>query len=87
MARDNDFSAFSALRRFAREEAEKKEAAEAEAEERCDLCGASIPPDPEHRHLMEVATREISASAGRAPSCSTARQRARAGTGSSLIAS
>ena len=59
MARDSDFSAFSALRRFAQEEAEKKEAKEAEAAERCDLCGAFIPPDPDHRHLMEVATREI----------------------------
>jgi hypothetical protein len=59
VARDSDFSAFSALRRFAQEEAEKKEAKEAEAAERCDLCGAFIPPDPDHRHLMEVATREI----------------------------
>lgn len=59
MARDSDFSAFSALRRFAQEEAGKREAEEAEAAERCDLCGAFIPPDPEHRHLMEVATREI----------------------------
>ena len=59
MARDSDFSALSALRRFAQEEAEKKEAQEAEAAERCDLCGAFIPPDPDHRHLMEVATREI----------------------------
>jgi hypothetical protein len=59
VARDSDFSALSALRRFAQEEAEKKEAQEAEAAERCDLCGAFIPPDPDHRHLMEVATREI----------------------------
>ena len=60
MASDNDFSALSALRRFAREESAKKEAAEAAAqEEYCDLCGQTIPPDPEHRHLMEVATREI----------------------------
>ena len=44
---DNDFSAFSALRRFAREESEKKEAAEdAALEEHCDLCGEPIPPDP-----------------------------------------
>lgn len=53
-------SALSALRRFAREESEKKAAAEAVPEERCDLCGSSIPPDPDHRHLMEVATRDIS---------------------------
>lgn len=60
MAERDNFSAFSALRRFAREESEKREAAEATKEERCDLCGAFIPPDPDHRHLMEVATREIS---------------------------
>ena len=60
MAGDNTYSAFSALRRFAREESEKKEATEAAAqEEYCDLCGQTIPPDPEHRHLMEVSTREI----------------------------
>lgn len=53
------FSAFSALRRFAREESERKEAAEEAAvqEEHCELCGQVIPP--EHRHLLEVATREI----------------------------
>jgi hypothetical protein len=60
MAPDKSYSAFSALRRFAREETGKTEATEAAApQELCDLCGASIPPDPEHRHLMEVATREI----------------------------
>src|ERR671913_1213816 len=60
MAGDNTYSAFSALRRFAREESEKKEATEAAAqEEYCDLCGQIIPPDPDHRHLMEVSTREI----------------------------
>jgi len=59
MASDNDFSALSALRRFAREGSERKEATEAAREEYCDLCGQIIPPDPEHRHLMEVATREI----------------------------
>jgi Family of unknown function (DUF5947) len=59
MAGDNSFSAFSALRRFAREESEKKEATEAAQEEYCDLCGQTIPHDPEHRHLMEVSTREI----------------------------
>jgi len=52
------FSAFSSLRRFAQEESEKtaKEAAEA-AQERCELCSEPIPP--EHRHLLEVSTREI----------------------------
>jgi hypothetical protein len=60
MAGNGDFSALSALRRFAREESEKKDPAQDVSEERCDLCGAFIPPDPDHRHLMEVATREIS---------------------------
>src|SRR3954468_20032891 len=52
------FSAFSSLRRFAQEESEKtaKEAAEA-AQEHCELCSEPIPP--EHRHLLEVSTREI----------------------------
>ena len=52
------FSAFSSLRRFAQEESEKaaKEAAEA-AQEHCDLCSEPIPP--EHRHLIDVSTREI----------------------------
>jgi hypothetical protein len=52
------FSAFSSLRRFANEESEKaeKKAVEA-AQEHCDLCGEPIPS--EHRHLMEVSTREI----------------------------
>ena len=52
------FSAFSSLRRFAQEESEKaaKEAAEV-AQEHCDLCSESIPP--EHRHLLNVSTREI----------------------------
>jgi len=59
MPGDSNYSAFSALRRFAREESVRTETAEDEAAERCDLCGAVIPPDPEHRHLMEVATREI----------------------------
>jgi Family of unknown function (DUF5947) len=58
-------SAFSTLRRFARAESER--AAEAAAQEQaaqdraaqefCELCGESILP--EHRHLLEVATREI----------------------------
>jgi Family of unknown function (DUF5947) len=59
MPGDSNFSALSALRRFAREESENKEEAESSPEERCDLCGQPIPPDPDHRHLMEVATREI----------------------------
>src|ERR671912_980017 len=52
------FSTFSSLRRFAQEESEKaaKEAAKA-AQERCDLCSEPIPP--EHRHLLEVSTREM----------------------------
>ena len=52
------FSAFSSLRRFAKEESEKAAQAAAEAaQERCDLCGEPIPP--EHRHLLEISTREI----------------------------
>src|SRR5918998_34927 len=52
------FSTFSSLRRFAQEESEKaaKEAAEA-AQEHCELCSEPIPP--EHRHLLNVSTREI----------------------------
>ncbi|HYZ03864.1 MAG TPA: DUF5947 family protein [Rubrobacter sp.] len=52
------FSTFSSLRRFAQEESEKaaKEAAKA-AQEHCDLC--SEPISPEHRHLLEVSTREM----------------------------
>src|ERR671916_3043042 len=52
------FSTFSSLRRFAQEESEKaaKEAAEA-AQEYCELC--SEPILTEHRHLLEVSTREI----------------------------
>jgi len=52
------FSTFSALRRFAREESENATKASAEAaQEYCDLCGEPIPA--EHRHLLEVSTREI----------------------------
>src|ERR671912_2367014 len=52
------FSAFSSLRRFAEEESGKAaEAAAIAAQEHCDLCGEPIPP--EHRHLLEVSTREI----------------------------
>jgi hypothetical protein len=52
------FSTFSSLRRFAQEESEKatKEAAKA-AQERCDLCSEPIPL--EHRHLLNVSTREM----------------------------
>ena len=52
------FSTFSSLRRFAKEESEKaaNEATKA-TQEHCDLCGEPIPP--EHRHLLEVSTREI----------------------------
>lgn len=55
------FSAFSSLRRFAQEEAEKKTAEAAVREqatqEVCELCGEVIPP--EHRHLLNVSSREI----------------------------
>jgi hypothetical protein len=52
------FSTFSALRQFAREESESATKASAEAaQEYCDLCGEPIPS--EHRHLLEVSTREI----------------------------
>jgi hypothetical protein len=52
------FSTFSSLRRFAKEESEKaaKEAVEA-TQEHCEMCSEPIPP--EHRHLLEVSTREI----------------------------
>ncbi len=51
------FSAFSSLRRFAQEESEKAVAEEQAAQERCELCSEPIPP--EHRHLLNVSTREI----------------------------
>jgi hypothetical protein len=51
------FSAFSSLRRFAQEESEKAVAEERAAQERCELCSEPIPP--EHRHLLNVSTREI----------------------------
>ena len=52
------FSAFSSLRRFAQEGSEgaNGEAAEA-ALERCELCSEPIPA--EHRHLIEISTREM----------------------------
>jgi hypothetical protein len=51
------FSTFSSLRRFAEEESEKAAKAAEAAQENCDLCGEPIPS--EHRHLLEVSTREI----------------------------
>jgi hypothetical protein len=53
------FSALSSLRRFARAESGKaaREAAEAAEEERCELCSEPIPS--EHRHLLNISTREI----------------------------
>jgi hypothetical protein len=52
------FSTFSSLRRFAEAESEKatREATGA-AQERCDLCSEPIPT--EHRHLLDVSTREM----------------------------
>lgn len=51
-------SAFSSLQRFARESGEAAQTpAQQEPEERCELCSEPIPA--EHRHLLEVATREI----------------------------
>src|SRR5919112_4086182 len=53
------FSAFSSLRRFAQEESEKAAEAvqEQSTQERCELCSEAI--SPEHRHLLDVSTREI----------------------------
>src|SRR5919199_6038092 len=51
------FSTFSSLRRFADEESEKAAKAAEDAQEHCDLCSEPIPP--EHRHLLNVSTREI----------------------------
>ena len=53
------FSAFSSLRRFAQEESERAARADQEqaAQELCELCGEPI--QPEHRHLLNVSTREI----------------------------
>jgi hypothetical protein len=52
-------SAFSTLRRFAQQSERAAEAAAQEqvAQENCELCGEPIPP--EHRHLLEVSSREI----------------------------
>ena len=58
-------SALSSLRRFAEQESERAvqatvqepSAREQANREHCELCGEPI--DPEHRHLLEVATREI----------------------------
>lgn len=49
------FSAFASLRRFAEEGTEGSGANP--SQEHCDLCGEPIPS--EHRHLLEVATREM----------------------------
>src|ERR687893_2376551 len=52
------FSTFSSRRRFAQGESEKgAKGVTKAAQEHCDLCGEPIPP--EHRHLLEVSTREI----------------------------
>ena len=51
------FSAFSSLRRFAQEESEKAVAQKQAAQESCELCSEPIPA--EHRHLLNVSTREI----------------------------
>jgi hypothetical protein len=51
------YSAFSSLRRFAKEESEKATKAAEAAQEHCELCSEPIPPD--HRHLLEVSTREM----------------------------
>ena len=53
-------SAFSALRRFAQEESEKATAQtgqEQVPQEICELCSEPIPP--EHRHLLNISTREL----------------------------
>ena len=50
-------SPFFSLRRFADEESEKSAKAVEAAQEYCDLCGEPTPS--EHRHLLEVSTREI----------------------------
>ena len=54
------FSAFSSLRRFAQQQSERATAVEARrqaAQESCELCSEPIPS--EHRHLLNVSTREI----------------------------
>ena len=54
------FSAFSSLRRFAQQESERATAVETRkqaAPESCELCSEPIPS--EHRHLLNVSTREI----------------------------
>ena len=52
------FSTFSSLRRFAQEQSGKAaDETTKDTQEHCDLCGEPIPP--EHRHLLEVSTREI----------------------------
>lgn len=56
----NTFAAFSSLRRFSQEAGKAEEAAREQAaarEERCELCSEPIPT--EHRHLLDVSSREI----------------------------
>jgi DNA repair exonuclease SbcCD ATPase subunit len=76
------FSAFSSLRRFAQEESEKaaEVVQEQAAQERCELCSEPIPP--EHRHLLEVSTREIMCACRACSILSIAKRRAKADTGS-----
>lgn len=52
---ENNRKTFSALRRFAQEGSGRQ--SKAVPEERCELCNEAILP--EHRHLLEVSTREI----------------------------
>ena len=54
------FSAFSSLRQFAQQESERATVVETRkqaAPESCELCSETIPS--EHRHLLNVSTREI----------------------------
>src|SRR5205814_7270200 len=53
MAQPDSRESFPVLQRFIRQAAQAAEA----ARERCDLCGETIPP--QHRHLLEVASREV----------------------------
>lgn len=52
-----DMTSLSALRRFAQQAQQTVEQAGEPAEERCELC--SQPIAPRHRHLLEVASREL----------------------------
>jgi hypothetical protein len=56
----NTFAAFSSLRRFSQDAGKAEEAVREQAaarEERCELCSEPIPT--EHRHLLDVSSREI----------------------------